>query len=150
MQRERLAGLREAFAEVGVDWADVPVQERFEHTADAGADGAARLLEARPDLTALVCTSDILAVGALREARERGLRVPEDLSLAGFDGVPEGERIGLTTIRQPFRDKGREAGRLLLERGDRHSSEQVTLPTELIPGVTSRALRQSGEFFSGW
>lgn len=150
VQRERLAGLREAFAEVGVDWADVPVHERFEHSEEAGAKGAATLLDARSDITALVCTSDILAIGALREARERGLRVPEDLSVAGFDGIPEAERLGLTTVRQPFRDKGREAGRLLLERGDRNGSEQVTLPTELIEGTTSRVLRQSGEFFSGW
>ncbi|MBW0103598.1 LacI family DNA-binding transcriptional regulator [Pseudonocardia sp. KRD291] len=150
VQRERLAGLRDAFAEVGVDWADVPVHERFEHSEAAGAKGAAMLLDARPDLTALVCTSDVLAIGALDEARRRGLRVPEDLSVAGFDGIPEAERLGLTTVRQPFRDKGREAGRLLLERGDRNTSEQVTLPTELIEGTTSRVLRQSGEFFSGW
>lgn len=150
VQRERLAGLRDAFAEVGVDWADVPVYERFEHSADSGAHGAAALLDAHPQVTALICTSDILAIGALREARERGLRVPEDLSLAGFDGIPEADRLGLTTVRQPFRDKGREAGRLLLERGDRNSAEQVTLPTELVEGTTSRALRQSGEFFSGW
>lgn len=150
VQRERLAGLREAFTEAGVDWASVPVIERFEHTAEAGADGAAALLEAHPRITALVCTSDILALGALGEARERGLRVPEDLSVAGFDGVPEADRVGLTTVRQPFREKGREAGRLLLERGDRNISEQVTLPTELVTGTTTRALRQSGEFFSGW
>ncbi|MDN5915871.1 MAG: LacI family DNA-binding transcriptional regulator [Pseudonocardia sp.] len=150
VQRERLAGLRDAFAEVGVDWAEVPVHERFEHSEESGAEGAAMLLDTSPDITAMICTSDILAIGALRVARQRGLRVPEDLSVAGFDGIPEAERLGLTTVRQPFRDKGREAGRLLLERGDRNSSEQVTLPTELVEGSTSRVLRQSGEFFSGW
>ncbi|MFG1634040.1 LacI family DNA-binding transcriptional regulator [Pseudonocardia alni] len=150
VQRERLAGLRAALAEAGVDWADVPVIERFEHSLDAGADGAATLLDSHPGITALVCTSDILALGALREARDRGLRVPEDLSVAGFDGVPEAERVGLTTVRQPFREKGLEAGRLLLERGDRHVPEHVNLPTELIVGATTRGLRQSGEFFSGW
>ncbi|MEV1292228.1 LacI family DNA-binding transcriptional regulator [Pseudonocardia sp. NPDC049635] len=150
VQRERLAGLRQAFAEAGVDWSSVPVIERFEHTAEAGADGAAALLDAHPEITAVVCTCDILALGVLGEARERGLRVPEDLSIAGFDGVPEAERVGLTTVRQPFREKGREAGRLLLERGDRNVSEHVTLPTELVVGTTTRALRQSGEFFSGW
>ena len=150
VQRERIAGLRAAFTEAGVDWASVPVIERFEHSAEAGADGAAALLSAHPGITALVCTSDILALGAMREARSRGLRVPDDLSVAGFDGVPEAERSGLTTVRQPFREKGREAGRLLLERGDRHVPEHVTLPAELIVGTTTRALRQSGEFFSGW
>ncbi len=150
VQRDRLAGIRDGLAEVGVDWVDVPVHERFEHSVDAGRDAAAAMLAAHPDITALVCTSDILALGALGEARERGLRVPEDLSVAGFDGVPEAERAGLTTVRQPFGEKGREAGRLLLERGDRNASEHVTLPTELILGSTTRALRRSGEFFSGW
>ncbi|MDQ4119293.1 MAG: LacI family DNA-binding transcriptional regulator [Actinomycetota bacterium] len=150
VQRERLSGLRDAFGEAGVQWSDIPVYERFEHTPEAGAAGAAQLLDAHPGITALVCTSDILAVGALREARDRGIRVPEDLSVAGFDGVPEADRLGLTTIRQPFREKGREAGRLLLDRGDRNTSAQVTLRTELIRGTTCRELRQSGEFFSGW
>ncbi|ANY07087.1 LacI family DNA-binding transcriptional regulator [Pseudonocardia sp. HH130630-07] len=150
VQRERLAGLREAFAEAGVDWADVPVIERYEHTLEAGADGARALLDAHPRTTAVVCTSDILALGALDAARGRGLRVPEDLSVAGFDGVPDAARAGLTTVRQPFRAKGLEAGRLLLERGERNSPERVVLPTELVVGHTTRALRQSGEFFSGW
>ncbi|MEQ3551959.1 LacI family DNA-binding transcriptional regulator [Pseudonocardia nematodicida] len=150
VQRERLAGLRAALTEAGVDWSGVPVIERYEHTLEAGADGIGALLDAHPGITAVVCTSDILALGALGEARSRGLRVPDDLSIAGFDGVPEAERAGLTTVRQPFREKGQEAGRLLLERGDRNVPEHVTLPTELIVGNTTRALRQSGEFFSGW
>ncbi|MFP5019451.1 LacI family DNA-binding transcriptional regulator [Pseudonocardia phyllosphaerae] len=150
VQRERLAGLRESFTDAGVDWSAVPVIERFEHTEDAGADAAAALLDDHPGITALICTSDILALGALAEARRRGLRVPEDISVAGFDGVPEAERAGLTTVRQPFREKGLVAGRLLLERGDRSRPEHVTLPTELLVGDTTRALRQSGEFFSGW
>ena len=75
---------------------------------------AAALLAAHPELTAVVCTSDVLALGALRHAAEQGLAVPEHLTITGFDGVPEAERAGLTTVRQPVLEKGRVAGELLL------------------------------------
>ncbi|WP_219419961.1 LacI family DNA-binding transcriptional regulator [Pseudonocardia nigra] len=150
VQRNRLAGIRDGLAEVGVDWADVPVHERFEHSVEAGQDAAAALLAAHPRLTAIVCTSDILALGALRHAAERGLSVPGQLTVTGFDGVPEAERAGLTTVRQPVLEKGRVAGELLLERGDRNRPRQVTLPTELVKGATSGEPRAEERFFSGW
>ena len=90
VQRNRLAGLRDGLAEVGVDWASVPIWERFDHSVEAGESAAAELLAAHPELTAVVCTSDILALGALRHATDRGLTVPDDLTITGFDGVPGG------------------------------------------------------------
>jgi DNA-binding LacI/PurR family transcriptional regulator len=150
VQRERLAGIRDGLAEVGVDWADVPVHERFEHSVDSGQAAAAALLAAHPELTAVVCTSDILALGALRHAADRGLSVPDQLTVTGFDGVPEAERAGLTTVRQPLLEKGRVAGELLLERGERNRPRRVTLPTELTVGETSAKPRVDQRFFSGW
>jgi DNA-binding LacI/PurR family transcriptional regulator len=150
VQRDRLAGIRDGLAEVGVDWADVPVHERFEHSVDAGKDAAAALLAAHSDVTALICTSDILALGALRHATDRGLSVPDQLTITGFDGVPEAERAGLTTVRQPVLEKGRVAGELLLERGERNRPRRVTLPTELVVGSTSGRPRVEERFFSGW
>jgi DNA-binding LacI/PurR family transcriptional regulator len=150
VQRDRLAGVRDGLAEVGVSWADVPVIERFEHSVEAGRDAAAELLSAHSDLTAVVCTSDILALGAMQHAATRGLSIPEDLSVTGFDGVPEAGRAGLTTVRQPVLEKGRIAGELLLQRGDRNRSRRVTLPTELVVGVTSAEPRADQRFFSGW
>lgn len=150
VQRARLAGLRDGLAEVGVDWADVAVYERFEHSVDAGQDAARELLAAHPGLTAVVCTSDVLALGALQHAAERGLAVPEDLTVTGFDGVPEAERAGLTTVCQPLLEKGRVAGELLLERGERNRPRRVTLPTELRVGTTSAEPRSDPRFFSGW
>jgi Transcriptional regulators len=150
VQRDRLAGIRDGLAEVGVDFADVPVHERFEHSVNAGQDGAAALLAAHPNLTAVLCTSDVLALGVLRHAAERGLSVPDDLTVTGFDGVPEAERAGLTTVRQPVREKGRIAGELLLQRGERNRPRRVTLPTELVTGSTSAEPRADQRFFSGW
>ncbi len=150
VQRDRLAGLRDGLAEVGVDWAGVPVIERFEHSVAAGRDGAEELLTAHPSLTAVVCTSDILALGALGLAVDRGLSVPGDLTVTGFDGVPEADRAGLTTVRQPVLEKGRIAGEMLLQRGDRNRPRRVTLPTELIVGNTSAPPTADERFFSGW
>ena len=150
VQRDRLAGLREGMAEVGVDWADVPVVERYEHSVDAGASGAGELLKRNPEITAVVCTSDILALGALRHATQQGLSVPADLTVTGFDGVPEAVRAGLTTVRQPMREKGRVAGELLLERGERSRSQRVVLPTELLVGVTSAEPPSAQRWFAGW
>ncbi len=141
VQRNRLAGLRDGFAEVGVDWAAVPVLERFEHSAAAGANAARELLDEYPGLTAIVCLSDLLALGVLRHAAERGLDVPDELTVTGFDGLAEAARAGLTTVRQPVREKGLIAGQLLVERQHEHdertTARQVRLPTELIVGRTS-------------
>ena len=136
VQRRRLSGLREGFAEAGVDWSTVPVVERFDHSESAGASGAEQLL-ARHDVTAIACTSDLLALGALRHVRESGRHVPDQVSVTGFDGVPAAERAELTTIRQPTLDKGRAAGELLLDRGDRQRSRTLLLPTELLARATS-------------
>lgn len=150
VQRRRLAGLADAFGAVGVDWEAVPVVERFEHGVPAGASAAAELLEANPSLTALVCTSDILALGALTELRRRGLRVPEDVTVTGFDGVPDAERAGLTTVRQPVRDKGRAAGQLLADPVLPVTPRRVVLPTELAVAATSGPARETGApWFSG-
>jgi DNA-binding LacI/PurR family transcriptional regulator len=136
VQRARLTGLAEAFGEVLPDWRAVPVVERFDHMMSSGASGAGELLDRHSRLTAIVCTSDVLALGALREVHRRGLRVPEDLTVTGFDGVPEAERVGLTTVSQPVLEKGRAAGRLLLDRRQL-TSRTVMLPTELVVRSTS-------------
>ena len=150
VQRRRLAGLADAFGAVGVEWESVPVVERFEHTVAAGASAAAELLEANPSLTALACTSDILGLGALTELRRRGLRVPQDVTVTGFDGVSEAERAGLTTVRQPVRDKGRAAGRLLADPMMPATPRRVVLPTELVVAATSGPAREIGTpWFSG-
>jgi DNA-binding LacI/PurR family transcriptional regulator len=136
VQRARLAGLSDAFGAALLDWNVVPVAERLDHTIRSGASATSELLDSDSTLTAVVCTSDILALGALREIRRRGRRVPEDLTVTGFDGVLEAERAGLTTVAQPVLEKGREAGRLLLDRSE-PTGRIVMLPTELLVRTTS-------------
>jgi DNA-binding LacI/PurR family transcriptional regulator len=136
VQRARLAGLRAALAEADVDPAAISVVECPDHTPEAGAAGAAMLLDRDPQLTAIVCTSDVLALGVLSEAARRRLDVPDGLTVTGFDGVPDAERAGLTTIRQPMFEKGHTAGRLLFGGGDGTGPRTVILQTELVVGGT--------------
>jgi DNA-binding LacI/PurR family transcriptional regulator len=141
VQRSRLAGIADTFSGAGVDWSTVPVVERFDHSLDSGASAAAQVLDKDPQITALLCTSDLLALGALQEAARRGLRVPQDLSVTGFDGVPDAMRSELTTVRQPVMEKGRTAGKLLVTAKELGKPRRITLETELIVGKTSAAPR---------
>jgi DNA-binding LacI/PurR family transcriptional regulator len=150
VQRARLSGLRAALAEVGVDLSDLPVVECGEHTPAAAEAGAALVMDRNPQVTAIICTSDVLALGVIAEASRRGLRVPDGLTVTGFDGVPDAERAGLTTVRQPMLEKGHTAGRLLLDGLADGNARCVLLPTELVIGRTCAPPRTAHvEWFSG-
>ena len=128
--RERLAGVRAALEAAGIDWGGVPVEERVPHGRAAGRRAAAALLD-RPDRpTALLAMSDELAIGALQAAAERGIAVPGDVSVTGFDDTPAAAEARLTTIAQPHREKGEAAARALLEPGARPA--RVELATRLV------------------
>ena len=123
--RERVAGYV-----AGLDsTAPIPVYDTLGNFEAPAARGARELLsgEARP--TALLCATDVLAFGAMRGARELGLDVPGDVSITGFDDVPQAAAADLTTVRQPLIEKGREAGRLLMEQ---NTEREVVLPLELV------------------
>jgi DNA-binding LacI/PurR family transcriptional regulator len=131
--KARLAGARRALAAAGVDWAAVPVEQVSLPTEELGRAAAHALLERAPGLTALFAFSDQVALGARVAARERGLSVPGDLSIAGFDDTaPAAE--GLTTIAQPLRGKGRLAAERLLaalDAGEALAGSEW-LPTRLV------------------
>ncbi|HHT32410.1 MAG TPA: LacI family DNA-binding transcriptional regulator [Corynebacterium sp.] len=132
VQRSRVEGALEALTEAGIDPAGVPIVERHLNDPENNYDAARELLTAHPNLTAVVCTTDTQALGVLRYARDNGIRVPEDLSVTGFDGIDLARHMGVTTVIQPNRDKGRAAGAALAG-GD----ASVTLPTEFLPGRTT-------------
>ncbi|MFF0814647.1 LacI family DNA-binding transcriptional regulator [Rhodococcus sp. NPDC003318] len=137
VQRERIAGVQDAMAAAGLGPSALTVYECAEHTVPAGSAAAARLLGLNPRITALVCTTDVLALGALDHATRTGVDVPGALSVTGFDGVTEALRAGLTTVRQPAEEKGRRAGALLLRESHSGVSSVEMLPTELVPGRTA-------------
>jgi DNA-binding LacI/PurR family transcriptional regulator len=129
---ERFAGIRAAFEAAGVDWHGVPIEERTPHGRDAGRRAAAALLEAPERPTALLAMSDELAIGALQAAEARGIAVPRELSVIGFDDTPAASdaRPPLSTITQPHREKGETAARMLLRPGAQ--PRRVVLPTALV------------------
>ena len=91
-----------------------------------------RRAHAAPDthFTALVCYNDIAAIGAIRALREHRLRVPEDISVVGFDDIQAAafQNPSLTTIRQPLRSMGETAARILLRRIRAQGSDPDTVP----------------------
>jgi len=131
--RERLAGYLDALNERGIAPEDVPIWEVSGLSRDAAMPGAAALLDRGP--TALLCMSDELALAALAVARQRGLRVPEDLSIIGFDDTPPAAWADppLTTVRQDLVRKGQLAGELALRllAGER-TPPAATLDVELV------------------
>jgi DNA-binding LacI/PurR family transcriptional regulator len=112
--RGRLEGYRRAITAAGVEWSAVPVMAGVTSSVEEGAAAAAALLELGPPPTAILCLSDRLAEGAVRELRRRGLGVPGDVSVVGFDDAETAAALGLTTVRQPHRGKGERATRALL------------------------------------
>lgn len=137
VQRNRLSGIRDAFSAAGVAWDRVPVVERFDHSLEAGASAAAQILSLDPGITALIATSDVLALGAIGELAHRRQRVPEDVSVTGFDGIRAAVDAGLTTVAQPVGEKGRHAGRMLLDPARTVHGRRVVLPTTFLPGTTT-------------
>lgn len=132
----RLAGYAAALADVGVLPSPELVRHVDEPTTEHGHLAARDLLDLPDRPTALVAFNDKMAVGALRAAGERGLSVPGDVSVAGFDDLDlsRATRPELTTVRQPLQEMGRMAVTLLARLMDRHELEalHVELATELV------------------
>lgn len=102
--------------------------------AHAGAEGMAALLRLERSPTAVFAFSDEVALGALQTLRTSGLRVPEDLSVIGVDGHPQGELFGIDTVDQSVAEQGRlaaEMARTLLA-GSTPPSSEVVVPTRLV------------------
>ena len=112
---ERFTGYRQVLEESGIGFQPKLVGQG-DGLPEGGRRAMARLLDARPRPTAVFCYNDLSALGAMRAARDRGLRVPEDLSVAGFDDLFLSSYADppLTTVQQPKQEMGREAARLVL------------------------------------
>lgn len=131
----RLSGHSCALSDVGV-LPDPALTRAGEPTVAFGRHAADELLDLPEPPTALVGFNDKSAVGALAAATRRGLRVPEDLSIAGFDDIDLAQATNplLTTVRQPLAEMGRMAVSLLIRLIERHRLDalHVELATELI------------------
>jgi LacI family transcriptional regulator len=134
----RLNGFREELLAAGVDLPDTYVR-LVDHTLPAASAASAELLSLDPRPTAIFAHDDTLAAAVLRTARARGLGVPHELAVIGFDDSEVAELLGLTSIRQPLEESGRVAAETLLgELGDpSRGLQHVTLRLTLIERETT-------------
>ncbi|MFF5897355.1 LacI family DNA-binding transcriptional regulator [Streptomyces argenteolus] len=130
---DRIDGYQDALPDAGPE-----LIADGDFTTEGGARAMAELLAAHPDLDAVFVANDMMASGALRVLRERGVRVPEDVAVVGFDdmeSVAEATEPPLTTVRQDVEGMGRLMVRLLMERLNSDTGtwpESVITPTELV------------------
>ena len=133
VSRARVAGWREALAAAGITPApgwlvEGPYSPAQGHAATLG------LLADHPEITAICAGNDLLGIGALRAAAERGVAVPRQLSVIGFDGIELGGFVhpGLTTVGEDIRAIGERAATGLIERIRRSASRQPSPLRELV------------------
>jgi DNA-binding LacI/PurR family transcriptional regulator len=138
--RDRTLGYFAALEAAGIDRESVPVYETA--NGKTGTIAGLEWMFARPQPpTALLAMSDTVAILAMHWLAGRGLSVPGDVSIVGFDGVPESAMTDppLTTIAQPIIEIGRRAVEMILEPGV--EQRRVTLPTELVVRASSAGPR---------
>jgi DNA-binding LacI/PurR family transcriptional regulator len=136
--RDRYLGYRNALEAAGL-----PVRPEYYEEGPHGRRAArqlARKMLALPDPpTAIFAASDTQAVGVLEAAREAAMRVPQDLSIIGYDDIKIADILGLTTMYQPLFESGQRGVELLLETLENRETEPVheVLPTELVVRETT-------------
>lgn len=141
--RDRLDGYHAALKDHGIP-ADSHLLCEGDFMQPQGYQCAQELLSLPERPTAIFASNDMMAFGVMEAARERGLRLPEDLSIVGFDDIPQASYVhpALTTIRQPLEEMGRSATHLLLKYIAHPNAEieRIELPTRLIIRESCQAL----------
>ena len=137
--QDRLRGYKQALAD-----ADIPFRPEYHVQGEHGRFPARAMTRQLLDLpdppTAIFAYSDTQAIGVLEAARERGLTVPDDLSVIGFDNIEAAEYLNITTIRQALYQSGIRGSQILLENMTKRPSVpiKIVLPVDLIErGTTS-------------
>jgi LacI family transcriptional regulator len=140
--RHRLEGHRAALAEAGVtDSDDLVVHGPYDRAT--GRTATAELLRRAPGLTAVVAANDTVALGACATLREAGLRIPEDVSVAGFDDLPfSADAVpALTTVRLPLGEAAARAGRIAMGREPAPETGTAVIAGELVVRASTAAPR---------
>jgi LacI family transcriptional regulator len=132
---DRLDGYKAALTEYGIAFDPSLIRQGNDHFR-TGFAAASDLLEGDPRPTAIFCSNDEMAAGACAGVFDAGLRVPKDVSVAGFDDIPLSRQIWppLTTVRQPIYEMATTAANLLVSllKGQEPSDLVVEIPTELV------------------
>jgi len=131
---ERLGGFREGLAEYGLSLPNNYICEGA-YTFDSGVACTEKLIRLKEPPTAIFLGNDEMAVGAYQAIRKAGLRVPEDISIVGFDDTPMATRVWptMTTVRLPIREMGAAAaGLLIASTGGDIRENRITATPELV------------------
>ena len=131
---DRIDGVRDAMQNAGIPLEQLTIVAT-RYSLQNGADAFDELMSRSPRPTAVICGNDVLATGAISRARERGIRVPGEISITGFDDIDLAEVIQpkLTTVHVPHRRMGETAARLLLEIiNGQTDCKSVELDTEIV------------------
>ncbi|NRA99295.1 MAG: LacI family DNA-binding transcriptional regulator [Rhodobacteraceae bacterium] len=131
--RERAEGLFDAMRERGISVSSLRLIETS-YSIDNGARGFEELMASASPPTAILCGNDVLAAGALTAAHRLGIRVPEDVSVTGFDDIELASIVtpALTTVHVPHREMGRRAAKMLVAlRNEREAGGSEELPTQI-------------------
>lgn len=143
MGRLRLKGYKRALKNNGIQYRD-EFFEIGEYTFQTGFDAMTRLLDKKLDITAVFITSDIMAIGAAKAILSRGLKIPEDISIIGFDGIEYAKYFhpAITTIKQPDEELGQKSVDILFDCiKEKKNHQHVVLKTELVERESCRELR---------
>jgi len=140
--RGRMAGLRAAAEEADINFAGLPIAYG-DFSVGSGAERMTELLEQFPDLTAIMCLNDRMAMGAIQSARSMGRDVPRDLTIVGYDNIPAAATFAppLTTVDQLGVELGRAGARMLFDVLEGQRPEPLHMPTELVVRESSAAVR---------
>jgi LacI family repressor for deo operon, udp, cdd, tsx, nupC, and nupG len=134
LAQERFDGYRDALTEAGIDY-DETLLVSGDYSIESGRQAITGLLERGISFTAIFASSDQMAIGAISELRARGLSVPSDVSVTGFDDIIFANAFEppLTTVRQPRQEMGRKAMALMVERlNGKRTAETIVMDTELV------------------
>lgn len=132
--RDRVKGSRQAILDAGLDAGSVRVIETS-YSTDNGASAFHEILQSGDKPTLFICGNDVLAAGVIQAARASGLKVPDDVSVIGFDDIELARIVepGLTTIHVPHREMGSMAARSLLTLTDEPQAPiRITLETGIV------------------
>jgi DNA-binding LacI/PurR family transcriptional regulator len=146
VSRLRLQGYRAALEDAGLLWSKVPVYECPGSSKEFGQRAAEALLSPEHRPTAILASSDQLALGVIVWATERGLSIPEDVSVVGFDDIPAAASANppITTVHQDHAEKGLLAGRMLISQLRKEDCPNAAGPlaTSLVVRGSTSPLRE--------
>ena len=140
--QNRMRGVREALEEFGLDIADMPYEEAY-YTPASGYTAMQRMLKGNTGLTAVFAMSDAMAIGAVRAICDAGLKVPDDISVMGFDGLDIGNYMNprLTTVRQHSERIAQRSVEILIDcMAGRSGAIHEIEPFHLVPGESVRKI----------